>query len=109
MKLVMAIIRDDETIKLTSALNREVFQVTKLASTGGFLRIGNATLLMGVEEERLQRAMDIIQENCKTKKQMTVANQSFATNTEGYIPYPVEVTYSGATVFVMDVNQFQKF
>jgi uncharacterized protein YaaQ len=41
------------------------FRVTRIASTGGFLRHGNVTLLIGVEEEEIQRVCDIIEENCE--------------------------------------------
>ena len=44
-----------------------------------------------------------------TTKQMTIANQPYTTTAEGYIPYPIEVTAGGATVFVLDVEQFHKF
>lgn len=49
--------------------------MTKLASTGGFLRVGNTTMLIGVEEDRLDEALKIVHERCQTKKQMTIANQ----------------------------------
>lgn len=109
MKLVLAIIHDEDAARLTTALNKEGFQVTKLASTGGFLRVGNTTMLIGVEEARLDKALSIIQERAHSKKQMTVANQPYATTPEGYVPYPIEVTSGGATVFVLDVDQFKKF
>lgn len=57
MKLVLAIIHDEDAARLTTALNKEGFQVTKLASTGGFLRVGNTTMLIGVEEDRLDEAL----------------------------------------------------
>ena len=52
MKLVLAIIHDEDAQKLTTALNRSNFQVTKLASTGGFLRVGNTTMLIGVDSDK---------------------------------------------------------
>ncbi len=109
MKLVLAIIHDEDAQKLTTALNRNNFRVTKLASTGGFLRVGNTTMLIGCEEERLDLVLGIIKEKCQTVKQMTIANQPYTTTAEGYIPYPIEVTAGGATVFVLDVEQFHKF
>ena len=60
MKLVLAIIHDEDAGRLTTALNKEGFQVTKLASTGGFLRVGNTTMLIGVEEDRLDEALKIV-------------------------------------------------
>ncbi len=109
MKLVLAIIHDEDAHKLTTSLNKNNFQVTKLASTGGFLRVGNTTVLIGVEEDKVGQVLNIIHEKCQTKKQMTVANQPYSTTPEGYIPYPIEVTAGGATVFVIDVEQFRKF
>lgn len=109
MKLILAIIHDEDAHKLTTALNKNNFQVTKLASTGGFLRVGNTTMLIGVEEDKVDQVLNIIHEKCQTKKQMTIANQPYTTTPEGYIPYPIEVTAGGATVFVIDVEQFCKF
>ena len=109
MKLVLAIIHDEDAHKLMTALNKSNFQVTKLASTGGFLRVGNTTMLVGVEEDKLDQVVKIINDKCQTKKQMTVANQPYTTTPEGYIPYPIEVTAGGATVFVVDIEQFHKF
>ena len=109
MKLVLAIIHDEDAQKLTTALNRNNFRVTKLASTGGFLRVGNTTMLIGCEEEKLDLVLNTIDDKCRTTKQMTIANQPYTTTAEGYIPYPIEVTAGGATVFVLDVEQFHKF
>ena len=109
MKLVLAIIHDEDAQKLTTALNRSNFQVTKLASTGGLLRVGNTTMLVGVDTDKLDQFLKIIHEKCQTVKQMTIANQLYTTTAEGYVPYPIEVTAGGATVFVIDVEQFHKF
>lgn len=109
MKLILAIIHDEDAHKLTTTLNKNNFQVTKLASTGGFLRVGNTTMLIGVEEDKVNKVLDIIHDKCQTKKQMTIANQPYSSTPDGYIPYPIEVTAGGATVFVIDVEQFCKF
>ena len=53
MKLIMAIIHDEDVGRLITAMNKEGFQVTKLASTGGFLRVGNSTMLMGASTPRI--------------------------------------------------------
>jgi len=109
MKLVLAIIHDEDAQKLTTALNRNNFQVTKLASTGGFLRVGNTTMIVGCDTDKLDQVLSIIQEKCQTVKQMTIAGQPYTSNSEGYVPYPIEVTAGGATVFVLDVESFHKF
>lgn len=68
MKLIIAIIRDEDNDRVSEKFTGEGFRVTFIASTGGFLRSGRSTLLIGVEEERISRAMEILRENCTTGK-----------------------------------------
>ena len=109
MKLIIAIIQDEDTTRLLSKLMQEGFGVTKLATTGGFLRSGNTTLMIGVDEERIDACVKCIESVCKSRKQLTTANTS-ATGTmnAGFVSYPVEVTVGGATLFVLSVDQFLK-
>ena len=51
MKLIFAVVHDDDTNKAVRHLNEKRYRVTKLSSTGGFLRKGNTTLMIGVEEK----------------------------------------------------------
>jgi len=108
MKLVMAIIHDEDLFHIMDTLNERGFSVTKLASTGGFLRSGNTTLISGVEEERVDELIEIIEKKCKSRKQITSVNPTHVNSTEGYVPYPVEVTVGGATIFVLSVDEFKK-
>lgn len=109
MKLIIAIIQDEDTPRLLGKLMESGFYATKLATTGGFLKAGNTTLLMGVEDERVKEATVVIEKVCKSRKQMTTAATSTAGAAGGgYSPYPVEVTVGGATVFVLSVDQFTK-
>ena len=108
MKLVFAIVHDDDGPKVMDELNRGGFSVTKLCSTGGFLKAGNTTLLVGVEEASLDAVIEIIRKKSKSRKQ--VINSSMTPNGLGgmFIPYPVEVVVGGATIFVLDVEHFEK-
>lgn len=108
MKLIIAIVQDEDASRLISRLMGEDFRVTKLATTGGFLRAGNTTLLVGVEDERLDAAMQVIEKVCKSRKQIATTPSPISGTTGVYVPYPVEVTVGGATIFVMDVEQFTK-
>ncbi len=63
MKLILAIVPDGDKEQILDALTKAGFQVTMIASTGGFLRRGKATLLMGVEREKVQDAIQLIREN----------------------------------------------
>ena len=108
MKLIISIVQDEDASNLVSELMNEHFSVTKLASTGGFLRSGNTTLLMGVDNERVESALEIIKKVCVSRKQIEVFPSPAMGAMGMYTPYPVEVTVGGATVFVLDVEQFHK-
>ncbi len=110
MKLIIAIVQDEDASRLINQLMKNGYGATKLATTGGFLRAGNTTLLIGVDDEKLQCVMDIIEHVCKSRKQMTTAPSVMGSmgNMPGIASYPVEVTVGGATVFVLSVDQFVK-
>lgn len=108
MKLIVAIVQDEDAGRLVSALMSEGYGVTKLATTGGFLRAGNTTLLVGVSDDKLQGAVGVIEKVCKSRKQIATSPSPVAGSSGMYVPYPVEVVVGGATVFVLDVEQFKK-
>lgn len=108
MKLIIAIVQDEDASRLISSLMSDGYRVTKLATTGGFLRSGNTTLLVGVEDDKLQNAMAIIEKVCKSRKQIATSPSPISGTTGVYVPYPIEVTVGGATIFVLDVEQFTK-
>ena len=109
MKLVIAIVQDEDASRLISNLMNEGYGVTKLATTGGFLKAGNTTLLVGVEDNRFEGCMAIIEKVCKSRKQIATSPSPVAGTSGVYAPYPIEVVVGGATVFVLDVEQFVKF
>ena len=109
MKLIIAIVQDEDASRLISTLMNEGYSVTKLATTGGFLRAGNTTLLLGGEDDRVKGALDVIEKVCKSRKQIATSPSPVAGNSGVYAPYPIEVVVGGATVFVLDVEQFVKF
>ena len=109
MKLIIAIVQNEDSSKLISRLMQDGFSVTKLATTGGFLKAGNTTLLLGVEEERIQEAVHVIETVCKSRKQITSAPSALSGMAHGeYTTYPVEVTVGGATMFILSIEQFLK-
>lgn len=108
MKLIIAIVQDEDASRLVSKLMNEGFGVTKLATTGGFLRAGNTTLLIGVEDDKLDAAMAVVEKVCKSRKQLATAPTSMGGVNGVYSPYPIEVMVGGATVFVLSVDQFVK-
>ena len=110
MKLVLAIVQDDDAADLIDELNDKSFRVTKLATTGGFLKSGNTTLMIGTEKEQVDGIIKIIESVCKKRKEMipTSTNTTMGNGASMYMPYPIEVDVGGATVFVLDVDQFVK-
>ena len=108
MKLVMAIINDEDAFHVMDALNEKGFSITKLASTGGFLRSGMTTIISGVQEDRIEELIGILEKKCKSRKQITSVNSTHVSTTESYVPYPVEVTVGGATIFVLNIEDFRK-
>ena len=107
-KLVMAIIHDEDAFHVMDLLNAKGFGATKLASTGGFLRSGSTTLICGVNEDRIPELVEVIEKKCKSRKQITSVNAMNVNANESLAPYPVEVTVGGATIFVLNVEQFRK-
>ena len=110
MKLVLAIVQDDDAIDLIEELTDKDYRVTKLATTGGFLKSGNTTLMIGVEEKEVKNLINVIEDVCKRIKEMvpTSTPNTIGTNSGMYVPYPIEVEVGGATIFVLDVDQFYK-
>ena len=108
MKLIIAIVQDEDAGRLVSSLMNEGYSVTKLATTGGFLRVGNTTLLLGVDDDKFAGAMAVIEKVCKSRKQIATSPSPVAGATGVYVPYPIEVMVGGATVFVLNVEQFVK-
>lgn len=108
MKLVFAIVSNDDGNTVMRELNKEGFSVTKMASTGGFLRTGNTTLLVGTEEDDVQRAIDVIAKFSAKRKQVVFTPEPYIGGVSGYTSLPTEVEVGGATVFVVDVERFEK-
>lgn len=108
MKLVITIIHDEDSHMLVEKLFNAGFSSTKLASTGGLLRTGNTTLLIGVDKEKVDQVIEIIKETCQTTKRISLINPPTSATPEGYMPYPIEVVVGGATLFVVDVDQYLK-
>lgn len=107
MKLVLAIINNDDSMIVSSALNKEGFFVTKLSTTGGFLMVGNTTLLIGTEDDRVDRIKAILHDLCPTRKQLNPSTSSFG---RGMCDNSLgdEVQVGGATIFVLGVEGFEK-
>lgn len=106
MKLILAVVEDDDASNLMDALIDAGVQATKLASTGGFLLRGNTTLMIGVNDEQVDSVLKIIQGTCVRRKRLLPHSSSEIPTS---VAMPIEVESGGATVFVLDVDRFHKY
>ncbi|MBR6554825.1 MAG: cyclic-di-AMP receptor [Clostridia bacterium] len=106
MKMIIAILNADDASTVVQNLMKNGFSVTKLSTTGGFLRAGNVTVLIGVDNSKVQDVIDIISTYSKSRKQLIPTTSEAGINF--YPSMPVEVTVGGATIFVLDVERFEK-
>jgi uncharacterized protein YaaQ len=109
MKLVMSIVHKDDTNRLVDALTAAGFRATTISTTGGFLRQGNGTIFVGTEDDQVPVVLQLIRDNCQTRSQFVNPLPPVAEPGEMYVPSPVEVQVGGATIFVLDVVQFEHF
>lgn len=106
MKLIIGIVNSDDAGAVTRALSRSGFSSTRLRTTGGFLMSGNVTLLVGVEEDKVEAAIDIIRAHSHSRKEMLPGSADL--NGSYFPTMPVEVMVGGATIFVVDVERFER-
>ena len=108
MKLIIAIVNNEDSAVVASALTKENFTVTKLSTTGGFLMVGNTTFLIGTEDDRVGVAKSIISKYSMTRTHAVSTTESFGRGfTDGALANDVVV--GGATVFVLDVAEVEKY
>ncbi|MBP2024890.1 cyclic-di-AMP receptor [Peptoniphilus stercorisuis] len=108
MKLVISIVQDVDADTLVEEIIDKNFRVTKMSTTGGFLKSGNTTLLIGVEDDRIDELLEIIDDNCKTRE-VTKTIQTINIPGQAMIPVPIQVKIGGATVFVLNVEEFKRY
>ncbi len=106
MKMLIAILNADDASAVIQNLMKEGYSITRLSTTGGFLRAGNVTILIGVKDDRVQAVIDIIGKYSKSRKQVIPTTSEAGINF--YPSMPVEVTVGGATIFVLNVERFEK-
>lgn len=108
MKLVVSIIHCDDSPGLMEALTRRGHKATIISTTGGFLREGNATVLIGTEESKLEEVLSIIRESCHARTQLITPLPPVVEPGELHVPTPVEVKIGGAIIFVLDVERVER-
>lgn len=109
MKLIVAIVQDQDQARLSEAFYQAGVRATKLSTTGGFLRAGNTTFMCGVEEERVDDVLEIIKSSSNRREQFISSPVSLDVNLDATTAFPVKVAVGGATVFVLPIDSFHQF
>ncbi|MBS6533044.1 MAG: cyclic-di-AMP receptor [Oscillospiraceae bacterium] len=110
-KLILAVVQEDDYDTTVSELNQNGFFVTMLSSTGGFWKKKNITIMLGVEETRLEDALSILKQCAGKRKQTIYSNVTMPTGSQYAVAMPsvpVNVELGGVTVFVMDLERLEK-
>ncbi len=106
MKLILAIVSNDDAQNVSTVLTKENYSVTRLATTGGFLKAGNTTIIVGTESAKVDHVIELIGQ--ESKKRVEVVPSSASYDLGRFASFPVEVEVGGATIFVLDIEQFVK-
>jgi uncharacterized protein YaaQ len=108
VKLVVAIVHNEDAGALVDALLDKEYRATRLHSSGGFLKQSNATIILGVEDAQVDAVLEIIRDTCHARTQVVNPMPPIMEPGEFFMPYPLEVEVGGATVFVMPVERFER-
>ena len=108
MKLVVAVVHNEDAGVLVDALLEREYRATRLHSSGGFLKQSNATVMIGVEDAQVDEVIAIVRENCNARTQVVNPMPPIMEPGEFFMPYPLEVEIGGATVFVLPVERSER-
>lgn len=108
MKLIISIVQDVDADILIEEIIKKNFRVTKISSTGGFLKSGNSTLVSGVKDDQVLEYLNIVKNNCKTRE-ITKTIETINIPGQAMIPVPIQVKVGGANAFVLDVEEFKRY
>jgi uncharacterized protein YaaQ len=108
VKLIVAVVHNDDARVLIDALLARQYRATWLHSSGGLLKQSNATVLIGVEEAKVEEVIGLVRENCRARTQIVSPIPPIMEPGEFFMPYPLEVEVGGAVVFVLPVERFER-
>ena len=105
---MVAIVHNEDAGALVDALLEREYRATRLHSSGGFLKQSNATIMVGVDDDRIEAVLGIVRVNCHARNQVINPMPPIMEPGEFFMPYPLEVEVGGATVFVVPVERFER-
>jgi len=107
MKMIVSIVNSSDARRLTDALMREGYHATEISTTGGFLRQGNATILIGTEDVNVDDVLGIIRSHCHARTEHVYPSPPVLQ--DRFLPPAVDVPVGGAVVFVLSVDRAERF
>jgi uncharacterized protein YaaQ len=108
VKLVLAIVHNEDAGALVDALLEHDYRTTRLQTSGGFLKQSNATVVVGADDDKVEDVLSIVRDTCTSRTQVVNPMPPIMEPGEFFMPYPIEVEVGGATVFVLPVERFER-
>lgn len=108
MKLIIVTIDSSDEHALIDELIKGGFIATRMASEGGFFRRKSVTLYIGVEQDKLENALEVIRKCCKSRLASIINYTNYEAGIGMASPYPIRENEGGAVIFVLDIDRFEK-
>lgn len=108
MKLIIAIVHERDKQRVAEALLQAGHQFTTIATTGGFMRDGNSTLLIGAKKELVDDIIGVIKGCCSSREEYVSQPPPDIMGAAGMVMNPIKVRVGGAIIFVVDVEKFER-
>lgn len=106
MKLMFAVVNNDDSHSVASAITKAGFRATKLSSSGGFLKAGNTTFMIACEDDKIDEIIEVIRTHSRKRKQ--VLSPDMTAGMADSVSFPVEVSVGGATIFITPIDRFER-
>ncbi|MCU0491886.1 MAG: cyclic-di-AMP receptor [Chloroflexaceae bacterium] len=107
MKLIIVVVQHQDAAEVVDSLTAASYRVTRISSQGGFLREGNVTLLISVDDDHVNGVINIVRQHCSTRTRYVSPMPPIAESGEFYPPAPLEVQVGGATIFVLNAQSLR--
>jgi uncharacterized protein YaaQ len=106
--MIVAVVHNEDARVLVDALLAHKYRATWLHTSGGFLKQSNATILIGVDDDKIDEVVGIVRDNCRARSQTVSPIPPIMEPGEFFMPYPIEVEVGGAVIFVLPIERFER-
>jgi uncharacterized protein YaaQ len=106
--MIVAVVHNEDARVLVDALLAHQYRATWLHTSGGFLKQSNATILVGVDDDKIDEVVGIVRDNCRARSQTVSPIPPIMEPGEFFMPYPIEVEVGGAVIFVLPIERFER-